>query len=190
MSTDPSLERAIQALRNGDRETARALLQQCTQAEPLKSEGWLWLAAAQDDPTQKRACLQQALALNPDDHRAQAALRALEEQGVVQAASQAFAASAVQQQLIAETTPTPTSPASRLAQPRFAPTGVRARRISWPILALIGVLVLLIPLVLWLLGQNQPPQALADVTAALIVGCVPLRRTVEAVWSSGDTSAE
>jgi hypothetical protein len=129
MSTDLSLERAIQALRTGDRETARALLHQLTQAEPLKPEGWLWLAAAQDDPLQKRVCLQQVLALDPGNQRAAAGLRALEQQQ----------------------------------------TGKRARRISWPIVALVGALIILIPLAIWLLGQTQSAQASASAWAILLV---------------------
>jgi hypothetical protein len=179
MSNDLSLERAIQALRTGDRETARFLLHQLTQAEPLKSDGWLWLAAAQDDLLQKRVCLQQALALNPADQRAIAALKALE------AGSQAGTPTSnafVNEPTGAQPTdqPSPTPPAGRLAQPRFATTGVRARRsVPWPILVLVGALVILIPLALWLLGQSQGSQAWAEVaTAWLVLRHLPLMHAI------------
>ncbi len=177
MSTDLSLERAIQALRNNDRETARDLLQQFTQAEPLRPEGWLWLAAAHDDPAQKRAYLQQVLALNPNEQRALAGLRALDQQAEPQIFS--GAGGAVVRQLATEAISTPadtaessdaTTQATRLAQPRFVATGVRARRvIPWPIVALAAALVLLIPLALWLLGQTQGPQAVAGATTSLLI---------------------
>jgi hypothetical protein len=163
MSTDLSLERAIQALRTGDRETARALLHQLTQAEPLKPEGWLWLAAAQDDPLQKRVCLQQVLALDPGNQRAAAGLRALEQQQAGSTAAATAPAAPTEQAAAA------TNPARRLARPQFVSTGKRARRISWPIVALVGALIILIPLAIWLLGQTQSAQASASAWAILLV---------------------
>ena len=172
MSNDLSLERAIQLLRAGDRETARFLLHQLTQAEPLKSDGWLWLAAAQDDLLQKRVCLQQALALNPTDQRAIAGLNALQSSNQAGAtASSAFETQPSAPQPNGATDQTsPTLSAGRLAQPRFATTGVQARRsIPWPVVALVGALVILIPLALWLLGQAQASQAWAEVITGWIV---------------------
>jgi hypothetical protein len=166
MSTDLSLERAIQALRNGDRETARALLHQLTQAEPLKPEAWLWLAAAQDDPIQKRVCLQQVLSLDPGNQRAAAGLRALEHQAAGNHAAPATTTAPAAQ-------PTPNSqtstPSKRLAAPQFVSTGKRARRISWPIVALVGALFILIPLAIWLLGQAQSAQAFASAWAIVLI---------------------
>jgi hypothetical protein len=194
MSNDLSLERAIQALRAGDRETARFLLHQLTQAEPLKSDGWLWLAAAQDDLLQKRVCLQQALALNPTDQRAIAALNALSQQPGNQAAAsvsntftpQSAAFPSNGDQPTDQTTPT--TPTGRLAQPRFVATGVQARRaIPWPVVVLVGVLVIVIPLALWLLGQTQASQAWAD----LIVGYIALHHlTIARVITVEATTAD
>ena len=167
MSTDLSLERAIQALRAGDRETGRALLHELTQAEPLRPEGWLWLAAAQDDPIQKRVCLQQVLALDPGNQQAAAGLRALEQQ-TGSRATQSTAAIAPSAEPAATNTPT-ANIANRLAQPRFTTTGKRERRISWPIVALVGALVILIPLAIWLLGQAQAAQATVGAAALVLM---------------------
>ncbi|MBV9791231.1 MAG: hypothetical protein JOZ51_23755 [Chloroflexi bacterium] len=168
MSTDLSLERAIQALRAGDRETGRALLHELTQAEPLRPEGWLWLAAAQDDPIQKRVCLQQALALDPGNQHAAAGLRALEQQ-TGSPTIQPTAATAPITEPAAVETPATANVANRLAQPRFTTTGKRERRISWPIVALVGALVILIPLAIWLFGQGPAAQATVSAAALLLV---------------------
>ncbi|HEY0734771.1 MAG TPA: hypothetical protein VGD69_07670 [Herpetosiphonaceae bacterium] len=168
MSTDLALERAIQALRTGDRETARALLHELTQAQPLRPEGWLWLAAAQDDPIQKRVCLQQVLALDPDNQRAVAGLRALEQQAVGTDPQPAVDLTTSAEPSPVQATVTATS-ANRLAQPRFTTTGKRERRISWPIVALVGALVILIPLAIWLFGQAQAAQASVGASALVVV---------------------
>jgi hypothetical protein len=167
MSTDLALERAIQALRTGDRETARTLLHELTQAQPLRPEGWLWLAAAQDDPIQKRVCLKQVLALDPDNQRAVAGLRALEQQADGTTA-QPTVAPAASVDPVAKS-PTAATGANRLAQPRFMTTGKRERRISWPIVALVGALVILIPLAIWLFGQAQAAQASVSAAALVLV---------------------
>lgn len=168
MSTDLSLERAIQALRAGDRETGRALLHELTQAEPLRPEGWLWLAAAQDDPIQKRVCLQQVLALDPGNQHAAAGLRALEQQ-TGSPAVQPTAATTSSAEPAATNTSAAANVANRLAQPRFTTTGKRERRISWPIVALVGALVILIPLAIWLFGQAQSAQASVGAAALVLM---------------------
>ncbi|HEY0604117.1 MAG TPA: hypothetical protein VGD58_14460 [Herpetosiphonaceae bacterium] len=168
MSTDLALERAIQALRTGDRETARALLHELTQAQPLRPDGWLWLAAAQDDPIQKRVCLQQVLALDPDNQRAAAGLRALEQQTGGGAAQPPVDLTTGAEPSTVKSATTTTS-ANRLAQPRFTTTGKRERRISWPIVALVGALVILIPLAIWLFGQAQAAQASVGASVLVVV---------------------
>jgi hypothetical protein len=167
MSTDLSLERAIQALRAGDRETGRALLHDLTQAEPLRPEGWLWLAAAQDDPIQKRVCLQQVLALDPGNQQAAAGLRALAQQTGSLATQPTTAITSSAESAVAQ--PPATNVANRLAQPRFNTTGKRERRISWPIVALVGALVILIPLAIWLFGQASAAQASGSAVALVLM---------------------
>ncbi len=168
MATDSALAHAIHMLRNGEREAARSLLEQITQDEPLNADGWLWLAAATDAPAQKRMYLQQVLAINPADQRAQAGLRALDQQaGELSAAPVAIStgSSALQAEPTIQSaaepatskpetvapTATPLRLEHRLSPPRFVATGVRSRRaIPWQILAIIGILVLLIPLAFFL----------------------------------------
>ena len=163
MAAHQSLDSAIQALRNGDRDTARTLLHQLTEAEPLLFDGWLWLAAASDDAKAKRTYLRQALALNPHDARVIAGLRALgetvSEPVVAPAPPQAAEADVVPVDAVAEpqlkksaAKVAPAIASSPLAMPRFVATDVRAPRpIPWSMIALACVVVLLIPLTFWLI---------------------------------------
>ncbi|PLS77152.1 MAG: hypothetical protein CYG59_25370 [Chloroflexi bacterium] len=178
MAAHQSLDSAIQALRNGDRDTARELLQQLTEAEPLLPEGWLWLAAASDNAEAKLAHLRQAQSLKPHDRRIVAGLRAMDEPGgapmaagtpageahpdvrfappVVEAqpinvASAPAPAAEVQPASVGATSPAAGLP-NPLAMPRFVATGVHTRRpIPWSLVALVCVVVLLIPLTFWLI---------------------------------------
>lgn len=53
------------ALRSGDRATASHLLIAAVQADPVYEMAWLWLSAALEAPSEKRYCLDRALAANP-----------------------------------------------------------------------------------------------------------------------------
>ena len=177
MAAHQSLDMAIQALRNGDRDTARGLLQQLTEAEPLLPEGWLWLAAASDNTEAKLTHLRQALALNPQDRRIVAGLRAMGEHvgdpaaaptretdtvvGAVPAGVESQPVKVVvapastaeaQPASIAVVPPSAAGLPNPLALPRFVTTEVHARRpIPWAVVALACVVVLLIPLTFWLI---------------------------------------
>jgi hypothetical protein len=156
MSAEVSLEQAIQSLRAGDHETARTILRQLAHTESPSPDVWLWLAAASDDPEQKRTCLEQVLSLNPDDQRAQAALRALEKSTATVPQPTTTPAATASTTSITQPTAseTPKLPPPRpLARPQFAVTGVRARRpIPWRFVALVVALVMLIPITLWILA--------------------------------------
>ncbi|WP_029215501.1 hypothetical protein [Kallotenue papyrolyticum] len=150
MTADTLLDQAKAALRAGERETARRLLLQLTEAAPERVDGWLWLAAASTDADWKRTYLERVLRLDPGNALALAGLRAL---GVT---------------LPAAPSRSPASPATTLPQaPRpavpeaalplgvrrltFHATGARGFRLSWTVLALLGALLALIPLVVTLL---------------------------------------
>jgi hypothetical protein len=130
-------------------------LLQFTEAEATRADGWLWLAAASVDESEKRDYLQRALTLDPHDSRIIAGLRAL---GVeVQLPAQTTVVESVAAVAVEEEEanvidgPRVESPANLLTPPRFATTGVRApRAIPWTLIALVCMLVLLIPVTLWI----------------------------------------
>jgi Tol biopolymer transport system component len=68
------LKIGIDAARNGDRATARKLLQEVIRADPRSELAWMWLASTTDNVAERRACLSKALEINPDNTRAKEAL--------------------------------------------------------------------------------------------------------------------
>lgn len=134
MASEETLRQAIEALRIGNQAQARRLLDQLIQNEPSTIDVWLWAAAANDDAAQKRAYLQRALRIDPQDQRARVALERLGES------------------LTATELATPPTPktAHPLAKPNFAPTSRRRRIPVVPLLAIMAVILLLVPLSMWL----------------------------------------
>jgi len=61
------LANGIAAARSGHKTQARTLLQRVAEVEPDNAIAWLWLSGVLDDPLEQEACLEKALALNPDN---------------------------------------------------------------------------------------------------------------------------
>lgn len=68
------------ALLEGDRERARALLQQAVALDPRSDEAWVWLAGAHTSPEDMAHCLRRALAANPLNEQAQEGLQWLADE--------------------------------------------------------------------------------------------------------------
>ena len=78
------LRDGIAAARAGDVETARRLLRQATELDESNVEAWLWRSTLTDSLADKKAYLEQALALDPDNEEARAALeKVLEREGAL-----------------------------------------------------------------------------------------------------------
>jgi hypothetical protein len=75
-----NLQEAIQAIKSGDKAQGRSLLLQILKTNPQHENAWLWLAAAVEEPQQKRDCLQKVLAINPNNQTAKAGLKQLTKQ--------------------------------------------------------------------------------------------------------------
>jgi tetratricopeptide (TPR) repeat protein len=71
------LQQGIAAARNSQPEAARELLQRAIQLDPENETAWLWLSSVARDNKERRFCLKQLLALNPDNEHAIKGLRAL-----------------------------------------------------------------------------------------------------------------
>jgi hypothetical protein len=71
------LKLGIEAARRGDNNAAQVLLRQVVAAEPDNELGWMWLASVADTVAERRECLERALKINPNNTRAQEALRRL-----------------------------------------------------------------------------------------------------------------
>ncbi len=84
MSTNPDLlQRGIEAARAKRTDEARALLMQCVQLDEQNEQAWLWLSGVVESLDDRRVCLENVLALNPDNQRAQAGVRWLDQHAPV-----------------------------------------------------------------------------------------------------------
>lgn len=72
-----TLDDAIQAIRMGDREEGRRLLEEMLEADEGNEEIWLWLTATVDTDEDREVCLENVLALNPNNVVAQKSLENL-----------------------------------------------------------------------------------------------------------------
>jgi hypothetical protein len=91
------LQQAIQAARAGDAKNAQFLLAQDIEENPENPHSWFLLSLLVDDPEQKKAYLDNVLALDPDHEKAKAQRAALTETAVTEepAADQAETVAAV-----------------------------------------------------------------------------------------------
>ncbi|NWG15006.1 MAG: PD40 domain-containing protein [Chloroflexi bacterium] len=77
-SADERLKAGIEAARRGDRVNAQKLLRQVTTSDPNNEVAWMWLASVAESLQERRTCLERALRINPNNTRAQEALRQLQ----------------------------------------------------------------------------------------------------------------
>lgn len=74
------LEQGITAAKNGQTAQARTLFQQVLLADDRNERAWLWMSEVADSPIEQIACIERALAINPDNKTTQLALDALKAQ--------------------------------------------------------------------------------------------------------------
>jgi len=76
------LQEAIATLKAGQRSRARILLVQLLRQDTRNEAAWLWLSGAVDSDSDRLFCLNQALAINPDNARARQGVEMLSQKGV------------------------------------------------------------------------------------------------------------
>lgn len=74
---DEWLKDGIAALKAGDQAEAQALLLRVVEADEANESAWLWLSGAVEKDADRRVCLENVLALNPDNLAAQRGLAKL-----------------------------------------------------------------------------------------------------------------
>ena len=77
MTTDDLLTQGIAALNEGRKAQARSLLMRVVQQDERNEMAWLWLSGAVDTDEDRRTCLENALAINPNNASAQRGIEAL-----------------------------------------------------------------------------------------------------------------
>jgi hypothetical protein len=78
MTSEDLLGAGIQAIKEGRKRDARALLEQVVEEDDSNWKGWLCLSLTQDDPDEERACLDKVLAIQPGNEPALEQLEKLE----------------------------------------------------------------------------------------------------------------
>lgn len=73
------LQRAIAAVRSGDKATGKRLLVQVLKEEPRNQAAWLWMSAVVETDNERRHCLERVLAINPNNETARQGLEALRQ---------------------------------------------------------------------------------------------------------------
>jgi hypothetical protein len=115
-NVDAMVREGINAYKSGQKDEARTLLLRATELDQYNEQAWLWLSGLMDTPEDQRTCLENVLAINPDNERANQGLAYLTGQTSAGNVSP-FSASA---------TPPPAYPSSELpsAYSSSAPTSV------------------------------------------------------------------
>jgi hypothetical protein len=72
-----TIDDAIQAIRMGDKEGGRQILENILETDESNEDVWLWLSSVVDSDEDREICLENVLALNPDNVVAKRGLEAL-----------------------------------------------------------------------------------------------------------------
>ncbi len=74
----PTLDEAVEYIRMGDKETGRQMLEEILETDENNEEIWLWLSSVVETDEDREICLENVLALDPDNIVAQKGLEALQ----------------------------------------------------------------------------------------------------------------
>jgi tetratricopeptide (TPR) repeat protein len=131
MDPEELVRQGIKAFKAGEQVQAHDLFTRAIQTDPNYQLALLWLASVEDDPAQQRQHLQRAMAINPDN-----------------GAGQRAAADLARLDSGAEAVPLPPPPDAGHQPPvTVVPPAKRSMSpILWVVLAVIGSLVILLPL--------------------------------------------
>jgi hypothetical protein len=75
-----NLQRAIAAIRSGDKEAGKLLLAEVIRNDPRNETAWLWMSSVIDTDEHRRDCLERVLVINPHNETAQRGLEALRQE--------------------------------------------------------------------------------------------------------------
>jgi tetratricopeptide (TPR) repeat protein len=89
--TSEKLNQAIALIKSGNRQAAIPILREVLQSEPNNETAWLWLYSSVGNISQKKFCLEKALAINPSNQNARLALEKLIAQEVSNQQPEQFA---------------------------------------------------------------------------------------------------
>ncbi len=73
-NVEAMVREGINAYKAGNKEEARVLLLKATELDQFNEQAWLWLSGLMDSPDDQRTCLENVLAINPNNERAKQGL--------------------------------------------------------------------------------------------------------------------
>jgi hypothetical protein len=79
-NVEAMVREGVNAYKAGRRDEARALLLKATELDQSNVQAWLWLSGLMDTPDDQRTCLENVLAINPNNERARQGLSFLSGQ--------------------------------------------------------------------------------------------------------------
>jgi tetratricopeptide (TPR) repeat protein len=82
------LRRGVAAAKGGRREEARQILLHIVELDERNEQAWLWLSGVVDGREDRRVCLENVLAINPDNFHARQGLRHLDRQAAAVSAAE------------------------------------------------------------------------------------------------------
>ncbi|MFN8449299.1 MAG: hypothetical protein U0521_12135 [Anaerolineae bacterium] len=103
-NVDAMVREGVNAYKSGRKDEARSLLLKASELDPYNEQAWLWLSGLMDSPDDQRTCLENVLAINPENERAKQGLSYLTGQTSAGNVSP-FAASATPPPAYASDTP-------------------------------------------------------------------------------------
>jgi hypothetical protein len=81
VTEDKRLGEATAVIRQGDKETGKALLLEILQDEPENDMAWVWMSAVMDTDELRLECLEEAISYNPNNQMAKKGLAKLRQKG-------------------------------------------------------------------------------------------------------------
>jgi hypothetical protein len=76
-NTDAMIRAAADAVKNGKKSDARALLEKVLEVDERNEQAWMWMSGVVDNPEDQKLCLENVLAINPNNQQARQGLKAL-----------------------------------------------------------------------------------------------------------------
>lgn len=127
-----AFEQGMLAMRQGNRQQAYGLFVQASEMPDALEDAWLWRGALAESIDEKRHCLRQVLAINPESTRASAALRQLEADAASSTPEPvAVASSTVAAATAADPPPAPTPAPSTVAARAPIKPSVKVIPVTW-----------------------------------------------------------
>ncbi len=73
-NVEAMVREGVNAFKSGRKDEAHALLLKATELDPYNEQAWLWLSGLMEGAADQRTCLENVLAINPNNERAKQGL--------------------------------------------------------------------------------------------------------------------